>query len=62
MDGWWTRAAGDREILDPTFYGEATVTGIRVWSLCRSSILRRLCDGLSSQLASKKEIDSPRAS
>jgi hypothetical protein len=61
MDGWWTRAAGDIEILNPTLYGEATVTGSRVWPLHRSLILRRLCDGLSSQLASKKEIDSPRA-
>jgi len=29
MDDWWTRAAGDREILDPTLYREATVTGIQ---------------------------------
>jgi len=62
MDGWWTRAAGDIEISDPTLYGKAAVTGIRVWLLRRSWNLRRLCDCLSSQLGSKKEIDSPRAS
>jgi hypothetical protein len=62
MDGWWTRAAGDIENSDPTLYGEATGTGIRVWPLRRSSILRQLCDCLSSQLGSQKEIDSPRAS
>jgi hypothetical protein len=62
MDGWWTLAAGDIEISDPTLYGEATVTRIRVLPLRRSSILRRLCDCLSSQLGSKKEIDSTRAS
>ncbi len=25
MDGWWTRAARDIEISDPTWYGEAIV-------------------------------------
>jgi hypothetical protein len=62
MDGWWTLAAGDIEISGPTLYGEAAVTGIRVLLLRRSSILRRLCDCLSSKFGSKKEIDSPRAS
>src|SRR2546428_12567575 len=54
MDGWWTLAAGDIEISGPTLYGEATVTGIRVLPLHRSSILRPLCDCLSSHLDSKR--------
>src|SRR5216684_7336786 len=54
MDGWWTLAAGDIEISGPTLYGEATVTGIRVLPLHRSSILRRLRDCLSSHLDSKR--------
>jgi len=62
MDGWWTLAAGDIEISGPTLYGQATVTGIRVLPRRRSSILRRLCDCLSSQLGSKKEINGPIAS
>lgn len=58
MDGWWTRAAGDIEISGPTVYGEATVTGIRVLPLRRSSILKPLRNCLSPRLDSKKEIDS----
>jgi hypothetical protein len=62
MDGWWTFAAGDIELLGPPSHGEATVTAIRVLPLRRSSILRQLCNCLSSRLDSKKEIDSPMAS
>jgi len=59
MDGWWTRAAGDIELSGPTLSGETTVMGIRVWPPRRSSILRHLCDCLSTHLDAKKEIDSP---
>jgi hypothetical protein len=62
MDGWWTLAAGDIERLGPPSRGEATVTAIQVLPLRRSSILSQWCDCFSSQLGSKKEIDSPIAS
>src|SRR5882672_6838756 len=59
MDGWWTFAAGDIELSGPSSHGEANLTAIRVLPLCRSSILRQLCNCLSSPLDAKKESGGP---
>ena len=62
-NGWLVDACRrDIELSGLPSHGEATATAIRILPLRRSSILRPLCDCLSSHLDSKTEIDSPIAS
>src|SRR5216684_3413146 len=64
MDGWWTLAAGDIESRARRSHGEAKVTAIKVLPRRRSSILRQLCNWLSSistlkrRSAAKQPVDS----